>query len=525
MSSPTLTEASAPDTRSAGAAAPRRAILALTRVEALRLLRHPLTVAAILLLFGFWTSAWFTNQSNQYPVLQDLDRDSELGTMLLLGGAALIAGNLATLRAHRNGTTGLGDVLILPDHARTVAHLLALLPLAVLAAVLVAARVGVLAVATSAAGRPDPAELATGPATVLLLGALGVLLGRLTRAAIAAPLALLAVLASLVVLPLLASGGTAQWLQPVVPQGDPALPLPAPVYLMARPAGAHLGYLLGLAGLLAVAALLRTGARLPRVAVAGVAALAGTVAGGAVQLAPPSHPVTAARAAALNHPAEHQTCRQLDHVTYCAFADFTGWIPAWHTVVQAVLARVPATRQRPPLTIRQRIVVLADNGAVSDRILDAWRADDAAAGTPGAVTVATRWGDSRSAATLAALVAYRLATGADLGLDQAECGGAGALVIWLAGQAGSQANTGLHKLVTDQGDGVSFHQAQAFPGVHVGQSALSVGLAALDHPATDIAARVRNSWAALTAPGTSAARAAQILGVPAPGPATPSGRC
>jgi hypothetical protein len=524
-----LAEVPAPDTHAVDTNPSRRAVLALARVEAVRLLRHPLTAIAILFLVGIWVSGWFTNQANQYPVLQDVDRDSDLGMMLLLGGAAMIAGNLAVLRAHRDGTTSLGQVLILPERSRTIAHLLALLPLAGLGAVLVVARVGVLAAFTPAAGHPNPYELATGPATVLLLGALGVLLGRLTRSAIAAPLALLALLASLIVLPLLTDRGPARWLQPVVPQGDEALPMPAPVYLMARAAAAHLGYLVGLAGLFAVGALRRAGARGARTAVAALVALACAAAGGILQVTPQAPTLAAARTAAMNHPSEHQTCRQLDHVKYCAFADFTGWIPAWNAVVQAVLARVPAAAQPTQLTVRQRVIVLGLNGQIApDQVLAAWRADDAAAGTPGAVTVGTRWGDSRSAAAFAALVAHRLVS-TGTGRDTVACGGSGVLVVWLAGQAGTQAGTGLRKLAADQHgnpDGMSFPQVQAIPGVDIGRQELNVGLAALDRPVADIAARVQHSWATLTGPGTTAAQAAQILGVPAPAaPTGPRGQC
>src|SRR5262249_4266338 len=160
------------------------------RVESVRLIRHPITLAAVLFLVAIWVSGWFTNQANQYPVLQDVDRDTQLGMMLLLGGAALIAGNLAVLRAHRDGTTALSEVLVLTLRLRPAAPLLAVLPLGLLAAALTGIRVGLLALAP-AAGRPNPYELVTGPVIVLLFGAIGVLLGRLTRSAIVAPLMLL----------------------------------------------------------------------------------------------------------------------------------------------------------------------------------------------------------------------------------------------------------------------------------------------------------------------------------------------
>ncbi|TMR89249.1 hypothetical protein [Nonomuraea basaltis] len=522
--------AEAPGTPAIDATAPRRAVLALARVEMVRMLRHPVTVAATLLLAGSWVSAWFAIGTTRYPVLQELDRDSAIGMMILLGGAALIVGNLAVLRTHRDGTTGLSQVLILPDRARTLAHLLAMLPLAVVGSVLILARMAVLAICAPAAGHPNPYELAIGPAAVLLLGALGVLLGRLTRSAVVAPLALLVLLASFVALePLTNGGGKAMWL---ALQGGPALEMPTPVSLMARPAAAHLGYLLGLAGLLATAAVLRAGARGVRVAVAGAVALACTVAGGTAQLSPPSRAVAAARTAVMNHPSQHETCQELGHVTYCALAGFSRWIPAWNMVVQAVVAAVPATARSTQLTVRQRIVVMAfDPGTRPEQLLAVWRADDAAAGTPRAIGIGTQWGDSRAAADLAAQVAYRLVTGetgetgeaGEAGVEDRDgataCGGAGVLVVWLAGQA----STGLRLLAQDERDergGVSFYETQLFPTVYVPAPELAVATQALARPRADIAARVQQSWATLTAPGTTAAQAAQILGVPAPATST-----
>jgi hypothetical protein len=519
------------------AAAPRRAALALARVETVRMLRHPVTVVATLFLVVTWVSSWLLLGTSRYPVLQDLDRDSAIGMMILLGGAALVVGNLAVLRTHRDGTAGLSQVLILPDPARTVAHLLATVPLAGFGAVLIVARMVVLGVWTPAAGHPDPYELAVGPVSVLLLGALGVLLGRLTRSAVVAPLALLVMLADIVALEPLTNGGQTMWL---APQGGPAPAMPVPVSLLGRPAGAHLAYLVGVAGLLAVVAVLRAGGRGVRLAVAGLVALACTVAGGAAQLSAPDRAVVADRAAAVTHPSRYQTCREFDRVTYCTFAGFSPWVPAWNTVVQGVLAQVPATARTERLTVRQRVVILAfreesnensENSAAAGSgpggLLAAWRADDVAAGTPGAVGVPTQWGDSRSAASLAGRVAYRLITGRP-GEAQAEeqgelsgataCGGAGVLVVWLAGQAGSQARAGLDDLVED-GDGqggVAFDENELFPSVSVPGPEVEVATRALARPHADIAARVQRSWATLTTPSTTAAQAAEILGVPAP---------
>jgi hypothetical protein len=285
--------------------------------------------------------------------------------------------------------------------------------------------------------------------------------------------------------------------------------------LMARPAAAHLAYLLGLAGLSAVAAVWRAGAGRRRAVVAGVVAVALTVAGGVLQAQAPSPAALAARVSAMNDPSQHQTCRRLDGVTYCAFGDFTRWIPAWNTVVQAVLARVPAGAHPSGLAIRQHVVVLDPDGGVNSNALVTVRPpDDAAAATANEVAVGTRWGDSRSAVSLAALVAYRVIAG---GNGTVACGGAGVLVVWLAGQTSTQTRTGLRLLAAQlNGDPrvVSFDQAQI--GVDVPQAELDVAMAALARPTADIAARVQQSWATLTARGTTVAQVAQILGVPAP---------
>jgi hypothetical protein len=496
----------------------RRAVLTLSRVESVRLLRHPITLAAVLFLIVIWVSGWFTNQANRYPVLPDADRDTQLGMMLLLGGAALIAGNLAVLRPYRDGTTALSEVLVLPMRLRTAAHLLAVLPLGLLAVALTGLRVTLLALAL-AAGRPNPYELVTGPVLVLLLGALGVLLGRLTRSAIVAPLMLLGLLALLVVVPLLARGGAGRWFQPVVPDGEAAFGAPAPAYLMARPAGAHLAYLAGLAVFVAVAALARSGARSVGLILSGVVALAVTVAGAVVQVAPPSDAVGRARTTAMLHPSTVQTCRRLDRVTYCAFPDFTAWIPGWDTEVRGVLRRVPMAVARQPLAVRQRIVVLGSDNTVPDPTA-AWRSDDAAAGTPGAVSVGTRWGDSRSSATLAALVAYRLVAGDKPSRRPTVCGAPGVLVAWLAGQATAKSHTGLRLLGETQArqhsPEVLLSATGVEPGIGLPYREFAMATELLDRPADQVGAQVLRSWDELTSTRTSIERAAQIFGVPVP---------
>jgi hypothetical protein len=180
------------------------------------------------------------------------------------------------------------------------------------------------------------------------------------------------------------------------------------------------------------------------------------------------------------------------------------------------------------LAVRQRVFLLKDNGVLPSAPTGQWRADDAAAGTPDAVSVGTRWGDSRSAAQLAALVAYRLIVGTGPTADPTVCGARGVLVGWLAGQASAHANTGLRKLAADHrggGEGVFIDEVQSTSGIQIPDRELAFALALLDRPADEIGARVQQSWDELTAPGTTVDRAAVILGVPAPAGQSSAERC
>jgi hypothetical protein len=74
--------------------------------------------------------------------------------------------------------------------------------------------------------------------------------------------------------------------------------------------------------------------------------------------------------------------------------------------------------------------------------------------------------------------------------------------------------------LAEEGHGLSFSANQLFPTVAVPAPELAVATAALTRPNAEIAAKVRQSWATLTEPGTTAAQAAQILGLAAPATST-----
>ena len=158
-----------------------RAVRALARVEARRLLLHPLVLVALVayLTLLLWPSS---ESEDAYPVLQDIDRETQFG-QLMLGLAVMVAVNLAVLRSHRRGTDGSFGVLVLPPWRRTVAHVLSVLPTVLVGALIVAGQFTAAALKPGAVGHGSVSELATGPLLVLLPAVLGVLLARVARSA------------------------------------------------------------------------------------------------------------------------------------------------------------------------------------------------------------------------------------------------------------------------------------------------------------------------------------------------------
>jgi hypothetical protein len=517
----------------AGAAVPRpgparRATLALARVEAVRLLRHPLVLVALALVVGLQVRSAFAGEP--FPVLQEADHGTQV-PMLLLGGAALVAANLAALRPHRHGTAPIYDVLVLAPWRRTLAYLLAPVPLALFGAVLVGVRIAVLAGAPGAAGRPNPAELVTGPVVILLFGTVGVLLGRLVTSAVVAPLLLVVVAAVTVfgAVPDVLGSSPLRWFAPVVLRDETTAPLP--VDLVGRPAGAHLAYLAGLVVLVAVAAVLRTGRRGAGVLAAGGVSLLLVVVAGAAQLSAPSRAVVDGRIAATQHPAASQICQTRDGRTYCAFPDFASRIPAWDEVVRGVLRRVPAAVADRSPAVRQRVLAAGGppggSGVVPLAPVAAWQRDDRDAGTPGALPVSTAWGDGVPEVELAGQVAYTAVTGKAGGpAVDTVCHAQGAVVLWLAGQATPRTRAGLDELLRSSTGGVVLTVARFGTGLAFTPREIAVASALLTRPDDEVARTLAGSWAELTAPATSTERAAELLGTPVPpGSDEEFGRC
>ncbi|HKE98406.1 MAG TPA: hypothetical protein VKG45_05700 [Actinomycetes bacterium] len=534
-----------------------RAALALARVEGVRLLRQPLVWLASAVILWQWVAEQVADDpAGRHPALQRADTETQT-MLLLLAAAALVAANLAALRAHRHGTEDLARTLPLPQWLRTLGHLLSVLPVALLGALLAGGRIAQLATLPGAVGRPDPVELATGPVLVVLGGALGVLLARRSRSALAAPLAVLLLTGSLYVVDGLGySGGYGGyaarylWLGLHVPQTW-SWRSPAPADLLGRPAGWHLAYLAGIVLLVAVAALLRAGG--PRWRLRGVAAatLAATVLAGSAQLRPPAG-LEDRRAAAVERPAGLQVCQRRGPATYCVFPEFARRAGDWDRTVQAILRRVPAGTA-PPLVVRQQLdpaEVYTDPGLL-DALVLTQREANRRAGTATAITLGTSWGDEQEL-TLATTVAFRVAGSParkdpDAGGDtvpstepSAEaCGAPAVVALWLAAQASPGTTRAVRAAVADAAASLQAFLAQALPGethtsadvpgiflwtggtfnapdIDFGHHEAALAAALLDRPADQVGQALRRHWRELSSTATSSARAAELLAVRLP---------
>lgn len=286
----TVVHTPAPATVPVEHSAPWRAVFALARFEARRLLLSIPVVIAFVLYFA-WI-LWRTPQSwDGFPALQDADRATQEGP-LLVGVAVLLAADFAVIRSVRHGTESHFAVLVLAPWRRTVAHVLAVVPAALLTAVAVAGQFTWQALKPGAVGHGSPAELAVGPLAVLLLGAAGVLMARLVPSALGGPLLAVGFLFVFGAGGFPFGGEGAQWLAPVV--SEPSYNT-LPSDLIARPAAWHALYLAGVALCLACLAVLAAGRRTLPVLAGVVVTLLLAVAGGVGQTREVPAEVIAAR--------------------------------------------------------------------------------------------------------------------------------------------------------------------------------------------------------------------------------------
>ncbi|MGW0820141.1 ABC transporter permease [Streptomyces sp. NPDC002845] len=494
----TVTET--PVAASAPAPAPdgRRAVPALARVEARRLLLHPLVLVALVV---YLTSLLWPGgePEDAYPVLQDIDRETQLG-QVLLGLAVMIAANLAVLRSQRHGTDGHFGVLVLPPWQRTCAHVLSVLPTVLVGALIVAGQFTAAALKPGAVGHASVFELLTGPLLILLAAVLGVLLGRVVRSAFVAPLAAVAYLA--VTFVFVASAESAAWLRGMAPVlfDEGARPLPSD--LLGRPAGWHALYLLALAVLAAAGAVRASGGRTRAVRATALGALGAVVTAVVFQGMAPSDAVREAREVATRDPAAVQECERRGATTYCAFPEFTPWTDEWAGVTDSVrsLAGEPAATRA--LTVRQKVAAL-DGPSGTAEVPPA---------APGEATASTAWGGEREL-EFAASVARGLVVGSERQRG-AHCDSQGVLMVWLAIRATRNGEA----MYGTTGDDFSSPGLILAPGdpISLRDRELAVLQRLLAEPQEEVERRVKESWAELSAPGTTTDRAAALLGVTAP---------
>ncbi|MET7478552.1 ABC transporter permease [Streptomyces sp. NPDC005648] len=483
------------------AGSPRRAVLALALFEGRRLLlRVPMLCA--LALYAVWIGWTTPDYQGGYPALQDADRSTQFGP-LLVGLAALFCVNQAVLRSKRRDTERHFGVLPLEPWRRTAAHALSLVPVALLVAVGVGVQFGWSALKSGAVGSGSPAELLVGPLAVLLFGAFGVLVARLLPSGLTASLIVL----FLFVLAVMAapSGGGERgphWLEPVVTDSA-GNSLPAD--LLGRPAAWHALYLAAFALTVALAAMFAAGGR-GRVLTGSLAgALALAVTGGVLQSGPLPQSVVAARERASVSPEKVQNCVRRDGSTYCAFPEWSGRVDTWAGVVRGVQSLAGGPAHDQDLVIRQRID--ARYGLESDTTIEP-------AATAHQVTVGTAWGGNRvpefSTAVASVLVAGSEKATVDL------CDGRMVTIMWLGISGLPDPLQSLRHVRLD--DSLTGSAIVLSPTNPLGMSAAQTDVVRelLGKNRDEVEARVKAHWTELTAPKVSTARAAALLGARAP---------
>ena len=489
------------------APAPRRtaALLDLARFEARDLLTQiPVLLFGLLYVLNtadnmFSGLVGKAEGMDGYPVLQNVDRDTQSGA-LLLSLALLVCVNRAALRSRRQHTEEQFDVLPMERARRTLAHALSVVPYAALSALLAVVQFGWAALKPGAAGHGSVAELAVAPLAVLLSGALAVLLARVAPHPVAPALFLVVLYLVVLFLNALTSGAHAvQWLWPTVGEFSSD---PIPSGLLGRPAAWHALYLAGLTALCVALAVLVAGGRTRALRAVTVLALAATAAGAVGQAPGDSARLRAAREAAYRTPEKLQSCVDRGGSAYCAFPEWRGWTGHWAAVVDRLQADAGGRAATVRLTVRQRIGEIFDLSSDSTALPSR---------TPGEVTVGTRWGGNR-VPEFAVGVASVLVAG-DEDTASSLCDARVVTTMWLALGSDPDPLTTFRHLRVDDSLGGSGVVLAPTGSLRVSAQQTEVVKRLLARPHDEIAARVKAHWTALTSSHTTTAQAAKLLGV------------
>lgn len=512
--STTLTET--PPTTVAPPPLPRgtAAVLALARFEARELLLQVPVFALLVFYVGYkaWLIVHTSDGMENYPALQDVDRVTQGGPMLVALGV-IVCVHMAALRSRRHGTADQFGVLPVEPWRRTVAHVLSVVPVALVVTLVVAAEFLRAALRSGAVGHGSFAELAVGPLTVLLAGAAGALLARVVPYPFAAPIVLFALYALLVAVSALLPSDDPHWLRwlsPVVSDTGGGAPFPSD--LLGRPAAWHTLYLAGLAVLLTGGAALLSGGRTTAVKTVTAVALAATAVGVAGQSPADPAELTASRETASMTPERVQTCVKHGPSTYCAFPEWTDRTADWAAVTDRVQRLAGGTAASRPLTVRQRVE--ARYGLGADAAL-------APLTKPAQVTVGTAWGGNRvpefAVGVASVLVTGDEATGGDV------CDARVVTIMWLALAAQDDPLTALRNVrVDDTTEGAAVALTPTNPlAMSAEQTRIVTDLLAKPREAT--AESVRTHWRELTSPKTSLTEVSRLLGVRPPAKGVGSG--
>jgi len=308
---------------------------------------------------------------------------------------------------------------------------------------------------------------------------------------------------------------------------------PLPSDLIDRPEWWHLVWLLGLA--VALAFVVLRGAPAPLWITGTAVGAVAAIIGGVMQLAPATDGFRNRLTQARTAPASMQTCETREQTRYCAFPEFRNLIGEWAEVVSGQRAKLPPAAAGRTLYVRQHLpLATAEQGLLDKLPLDRWDRDDAAAGTPGAIPVSTRWAAGGSDSFnetevigFATQTATVLVTGSRVPADGTMvCGSRGAVVLWLAATASADTRDAFDTALShSSGGGVFLSVLNSSTSVQFGPRELALGRAMLAG-GDDVSSKVEEQWSELTDPGTDTRRAGQILGVtpasaaPAPGSRT-----
>jgi hypothetical protein len=494
---------------------------ALAASETRRVTLHPLVLAAYVVVLASWLVPMATGNADfRYPDLTASSWTVQYVT-LVIAVATFVATNAVVLRPGVSGNGEFEDTLSLPRWQRVAAACVASAGPALVGLGLAGAQLAVLSRAPGAAGSVRVGELATVPAVIVLAGTLGVLVGSVV-ASVAAGYIAVVLLVVVGLVGLVAVPRRERWLTFVAGEN----PFTTPSVLVDRPEWWHLLWLVGLATLCAAVSLRLAGLR-RMVAVVAVAVCLSSVAA-VMQLRPMSAELRQQLDAAYARPWTTQVCETRYDVTYCAFPDFRRRIDAWAGVVESQRAVLPPATRLPQFAVRQRLPVPEGEYGILSRLpLERWAREDAAAGTPGALPVSTRWSrggvdsfDETEVIGFSALVAARMVGVPWPAADLSVCGGRGVLALWLAAGATPETRRSLDTVLGHLlgAGGVDLPVLGSSTGVRLGPRELSVAQTMLGADQGALRPRVVQHWRELTDEKTSVERAAALVGVSPPDP-------